>query len=103
LSATELSFAADHPAARGHFPGNPVIPGALLLSEALLAIAESEGLDASSWTLRLAKFFGPARPGDRVRVEHSRNADGSIEFRCVIAGSIVLAGKASCGVLSGGD
>jgi len=35
----------DHPASRGHFAGNPIIPGAVLLSETVLAIAP--GLDAA--------------------------------------------------------
>jgi 3-hydroxymyristoyl/3-hydroxydecanoyl-(acyl carrier protein) dehydratase len=97
LPATELVFAADHPAAQGHFPGNPIIPGALLLSEVLHTVAASAGFDWLRCTVRSAKFFHPTRPGDRVRIEHSRRGDGSIRFRCIVEGRAVLAGEVICG------
>ncbi len=39
MAALMLQFAASHPCGAGHFPGNPVIPGALLLDEVLNRIA----------------------------------------------------------------
>jgi 3-hydroxymyristoyl/3-hydroxydecanoyl-(acyl carrier protein) dehydratase len=102
LAATELVFAADHPAALGHFPGNPIIPGALLLSETLQAVAASAGFDWLRCTVRWAKFFRPTRPGDRVRIEHSRRADGSIRFRCLVMDAAVLAGEVTCGKTAAG-
>ena len=39
----ERVFQPDHPSSRGHFEGNPIIPGAVLLSETILAIERSIG------------------------------------------------------------
>ncbi|MDO8414485.1 MAG: hypothetical protein Q7S51_11935, partial [Gallionellaceae bacterium] len=59
-------FAVDHPTAAGHFPGNPIIPGALLLSEVLHAIATGLTLDLSVCHIKSAKFFHPVSPGIEV-------------------------------------
>ncbi|MDO8925809.1 MAG: hypothetical protein Q7U94_02720 [Sideroxyarcus sp.] len=87
-----LQFAPDHPTGAGHFPGNPIIPGALLLAEVLSCIARAEGVHYSSCNVRNAKFLSPARPGDTVEIDHARSATGSIEFTCTVAGNKVLSG-----------
>ena len=59
-STTERRIDPAHPAADGHFPGNPIMPGAVLLDEVRSVIpAETGGL-------RTAKFLVPVRPGDRL-------------------------------------
>jgi len=94
----ERIFPADHPACEGHFPGNPIIPGAVLLSETLLAIEQD--LNASFVPLQItsAKFPHPARPGDRVMIEFSR-AGGEVRFACTVDGRPVLTGRMSCRAL----
>jgi 3-hydroxymyristoyl/3-hydroxydecanoyl-(acyl carrier protein) dehydratase len=59
----------DHPASRGHFPGNPIIPGAVLLSETLVAIEAGLGARLMPFQITSAKFLRPTRPGDRVQIE----------------------------------
>jgi 3-hydroxymyristoyl/3-hydroxydecanoyl-(acyl carrier protein) dehydratase len=95
----ERIFQADHPASQGHFPGNPIIPGAVLLSETLMAIAH--GLNASLVPVKItsAKFLHPARPGDRVVIEFSRDAGGEVRFACSVDGRPVLTGRMSCRAL----
>ena len=91
----ELFFQADHPASRGHFEGNPVIPGAVLLSEAILAIERSIGAPSAPIAVSSAKFRHPARPGDRVMIEFSwRGAE--VSFSCAVEGRVVLSGQMSC-------
>ncbi len=93
MPAAERFFAADHPTAPGHFPGNPVIPGALLLSETLQAITASHAVDP--WPrgrLVSAKFLHPARPGDNVSIEFTVPVAGRIKFACSVAGTTVLTG-----------
>lgn len=92
-----LTFAADHPAAAGHFPGNPIIPGALLLAEVLRCIEQAEGARFASCNIKAAKFLHPARPGDTIDIAYTRSALGTIEFQCAVAGTKVLTG----GVVAG--
>ena len=75
-----LAVAADHPAFAGHFPGFPVLPGAILLDEALCAIAMARGIDLRHWNIGSAKFHGTVRPGDSLVLEHEAPAPGSIRF-----------------------
>lgn len=95
----EHVFKADHPALEGHFPGNPVVPGAMLLSETLQAIEAGLGAQLAPFRIASAKFLHPARPGDRVRIEFSRDAAGEIRFTCSVGGRPVLTGRISCRAL----
>jgi 3-hydroxymyristoyl/3-hydroxydecanoyl-(acyl carrier protein) dehydratase len=82
--SADLIFAADHPTAAGHFPGNPILPGALLLDSIVLAV--SRGIDAPAVTIRSAKFLRPVRPGDALRVEWEKSGVDT-RFSCVLAAS----------------
>ena len=78
MATAERVFPADHPAALGHFPGNPIIPGAVLLDETLRAIESGLGVSLACLRIRSAKFLAPVRPGDRVVIEFSRPGAGPV-------------------------
>jgi len=75
--AGEYTVRGDEPFLRGHFPGEPLMPGVLLVEAAAqLAgiIAQSDpqvpplaGLKLTA--LRAVKIFGSARPGEVIRLE----------------------------------
>ncbi len=80
-----LRFASDHPTAAGHFPSNPIIPGALLLDAVLDALRESAHLDGEV-TVLAAKFFRPVRPGEALRVQWQFHAGSTVRFECLLDG-----------------
>lgn len=84
-SSLALRFAPDHPTAAGHFPGNPIIPGALLLAHVLRAI-DSTIANVAPREIRQVKFLHPVRPGDRVTVRWRRLADGEQQFEMRLQG-----------------
>jgi len=92
----EKIFPGDHPALPGHFPGNPIIPGAVLLSEATEAIAQDLAAPPGSIQVRSAKFLRPVRPGDRVLIRFDRDERDGIRFSCDVEGKPVLAGQMTC-------
>ena len=96
MPSVERCFAPDHPAAQGHFPGNPIIPGAVVLGEALQAIETALGLNLSPCQMKAAKFFSPTRPGDRVVIDFTRSTQGQIKFVCSVAGKTVLTAEITC-------
>ncbi len=87
---SEVRFASDHPTAAGHFPSNPIIPGALLLDEVVQAVA-GLAADNGEIVIRAAKFFKPVRPGETVLVRWQRRTDGEIIFECRLAPDDYLA------------
>jgi 3-hydroxymyristoyl/3-hydroxydecanoyl-(acyl carrier protein) dehydratase len=92
----ERDLMPDHPAAQGHFPGDPIIPGAVLLSETLQAIEAGLGASLAPFRITSAKFLHPARPGDRLVIEFSRATPGEIQFTSRVAGKTVLTGRIRC-------
>src|SRR5438067_1799690 len=73
----EYKIRGDEPFLRGHFPGEPIFPGVLLIEAAAQlagTVAQSDPQIAPLRELRLAgvravKLLGSARPGDTVRFE----------------------------------
>ncbi len=79
--SNEVFFAIDHPVASGHFPGNPIIPGALLLDEVVKIIATPVDV-AGEIVIRSAKFLRPVRPGQTITVRWESRENGDIKFEC---------------------
>jgi 3-hydroxymyristoyl/3-hydroxydecanoyl-(acyl carrier protein) dehydratase len=75
-----LAIAADHPAFAGHFPGQPILPGVVLLDEALHAIGGSIGADLSACRISSVKFLSPARPGEPLAVHYEMLDNGALRF-----------------------
>ncbi len=79
----------DHPTARGHFPGRPVVPGALLLDEVAAALAGPGPL-----TFRAVKFLAPVAHGAWLELRW-QTADGGLwrfEIRRAAEQTTVLTG-----------
>jgi len=87
MTHNAMQIAFDHPAFAGHFPGQPLVPGVLLLAqvlEAALADPALAGRLGSAPRLSSAKFLSPVRPGDRIeiRFDASSNLRLGFEVRC---------------------
>jgi 3-hydroxyacyl-[acyl-carrier-protein] dehydratase len=71
---TLKNVTSNEPHLQGHFPGNPIMPGVLLLE----AMAQTAGLllpagsSAFLAQIKEARFLRPVIPGDQVRIEATR-------------------------------
>jgi 3-hydroxyacyl-[acyl-carrier-protein] dehydratase len=95
LHRSELHIAADHPAYAGHFPNFPLLPGALLLDEALRSIARTRGIDLILWRVASAKFLQIVRPGTALTLEHSAPSAPTIRFAILSGTATVASGMLS--------
>ena len=84
----------DHPTAAGHFPGYPIIPGAVLL-QAVIAAVLTDRPGEMCCAVPAAKFLHPVRPGDVVSIDWTVSAGGDTRFGCTIspAGPRALSGS----------
>lgn len=64
---------ANHPCLPGHFPGNPVVPGVVVLDRVIAAI-EAEHGTLPPLRLPQIKFVQPLLPGQRAHISLTQEA-----------------------------
>ena len=88
-TSRRIAVAHDHPAFAGHFPGQPLLPGVVLLGEVLeLLLREAPAALGPRPCVSAVKVLAPVRPGagleirwtapgqERLRFEVWRHAQG---------------------------
>ncbi len=93
MDQVDIVIPQNHPSAAGHFPGNPIVPGALLLSEVIRAWEVLIASPIEKTTMRVAKFLSPTLPGDTVAVQFEPMSAATVKFSCVVKGTLVLSGN----------
>lgn len=81
MHATVLRVPHDHPSLTGHFPGQPVAPGVLLLDLIVEAAETWLGTTVTVRSLPQVKFIAPLLPGQEAQLELKRAGD---EFRFIL-------------------
>jgi 3-hydroxymyristoyl/3-hydroxydecanoyl-(acyl carrier protein) dehydratase len=88
-----IEVPTNHPSFAGHFPKFPVLPGAVLLDEALQVIERARGIDLKQWLLVSVKFLDAVRPGDALSLEHGAPDESTIRFTIRAANRTVASGS----------
>ncbi|MEO6226847.1 MAG: hypothetical protein ABIO61_03190 [Thermomonas sp.] len=81
----------DHPALPGHFPGNPVVPGVLLL-EQVISLLEATYGPLPALRLPQVKFMQPLLPGQDAVLELTLRGPGGWRFRVLRDGAVLATG-----------
>ena len=97
LLTRERCLRADHPSAAGHFPGNPVVPGALLLEEVCVLVRDLLQSRDGRWCIHQAKFLLPVAFGTpfRITVTSLEAISGHIEFSVHVGERLAARGRIS--------
>lgn len=87
----DFTIAHEHPSLPGHFPGNPVVPGVVVLGEVLAAAERLTGARIGALRLPQVKFVQPLLPGQPARIEMERSG-GRLRFRVLRDGQLIASG-----------
>ena len=85
---------ADHPALPGHFPGDPIVPGVVLLDRVSAACEAWCGRTPTTWPQ--AKFLAPLRPGEPAQIVLTRAGSG-VRFSIERDSACIASGSFECG------
>src|SRR5665213_2673147 len=92
-SRVPLRIAADHPALAGHFPGQPIVPGVVLLDEVVQAIQAQRHLPTGAgWRIEVVKFHQVVLPDQPLQLDYEADSGGAFAFELHCAGSLAASG-----------
>ncbi len=75
-------ISAGHPGLAGHFPGNPIVPGVVILDEVIQALGDWRS-GAQAVGLPVVKFLAPLRPEQPFTVRFVETGSGRVRFACI--------------------
>jgi 3-hydroxyacyl-[acyl-carrier-protein] dehydratase len=85
---------ADHPSLAGHFPGEPVVPGVVILDEVAAALAEwRTGCQLTG--IPSVKFLLPLKPEQLFTISLAavKNSETAVEFCCRVKDRMIVEGR----------
>ena len=99
---TQIIISPDHPGLDGHFPGNPVVPGVVILDHVRECIKEWKYASIKASNLKSVKFLSPVmmkanrtQTLDIILKEKITTGDSQvmkIEFRCMKNDELIAQG-----------
>ncbi len=75
-----LTIPENHPSFAGHFPGQPILPGVLLLQRVMNFAEATLQRPLQRCSIHNAKFLAPVLPNDNVRITLSAAIEGEFKF-----------------------
>lgn len=89
----------DHPSIAGHFPGRPIVPGAVVLDWATAILARNFP-GTRVLLLPEVKFLSPVIPGDAVTIEIVEKRPDRVTFIGSVGQRPVFRGRAKLDVIA---
>jgi 3-hydroxymyristoyl/3-hydroxydecanoyl-(acyl carrier protein) dehydratase len=77
-----LAIEPRHPALAGHFPGNPIVPGVVLLDHVIDVARQGHAPDSFVCRIPWVKFLEPVLPGQQVMLGLEFVSEGEARFTC---------------------
>ena len=94
MTRAPFRVAADHPSLPGHFPGQPIVPGVLILDEVAARARALLGAADGPRRIPQVKFVAPLRPEEEAQIELDADpAQRRVRFRVLREAQLVAAGE----------
>jgi 3-hydroxymyristoyl/3-hydroxydecanoyl-(acyl carrier protein) dehydratase len=90
----QRAISARHPSLPGHFPGNPIVPGVVILDEVVTALGQwRDGYRLTR--ISAVKFLAPLKPEQPFTIVLSAldPCEGRFDFFCRTGDRIVVQGR----------
>ena len=87
-----VKIKSDHPALSGHFPGNPIVPGVVILEEVLETIRQVEPLKLTLLGAPSIKFHSPFRPEELMTIQLEPYQPQGRRFVCRTGNRLIASG-----------
>lgn len=88
----ERTISAHHPSLVGHFPGEPIVPGVVLLDEILDALTEWQG-PCYLKGINTVKFLTPVLPDQTFDITLVLGDKGLVNFHCHYQNTLLAQGQ----------
>jgi len=92
LETKQLSIADNHPCFAGHFPGNPIVPGVVILNHVqqhLLTCLPNYRIKS----IAQAKFLHALKPNEVFIIHLQQNTANNIKFSCLSGDTLLVTGS----------
>jgi len=99
----QINISSDHPSLDGHFPGNPVVPGVVIIDYVRQCIEQWKHCFVDASSLKSVKFLSPVLMSDvssqslNIVLEEKKSLSSSqaikIEFRCLQNDDLIVQGQ----------
>jgi 3-hydroxymyristoyl/3-hydroxydecanoyl-(acyl carrier protein) dehydratase len=93
--ADRLALPENHPSLAGHFPGHPVVPGVVALTELMALLRARHGPCRLRRIVKL-KFHRLLQPGMQFEVLVKRVGEHRLHVRCERGGEVVISALLDC-------
>ena len=90
----QYSIPGDHPSLDGHFPGNPIIPGVVILDKALQSMSQHR--PTQRYKVEAIKFLQPFIPPAILTIKLEDKENNKVHFsamnqhKMIAKGTVVL-------------
>jgi predicted hotdog family 3-hydroxylacyl-ACP dehydratase len=84
----------DHPSLAGHFPGEPIVPGVVILDEVAARLADQHTCRINR--IQYTKFLSPLTPAETFHMFLTAPASTVISFQCCAKNRTIAEGQLTC-------
>jgi len=89
---SQFTVPSDHPSLVGHFPGNPIVPGVVILDKIIQAITNDWSEKVVS-SISFVKFIKPLQADQKVTLNVTEKDSTTLKFVCEYNGNILVSGQ----------